>query len=242
MKTKVFLLAILGLGFIFTSCEKDDFNVVPSTKVTTTNFSASNISQLDVSDVFKVYVSFSETEESVQVEASENIHHLIEMSQSGNKLIVGLQKNSRISGTPVLNVYIKTATLSKVKAEGAASIEFENLLETSLLDMEITGAAKVSGNIEVDDLVAKLLGAAKLDISGYSDSFDINAEGASKMTGFDFTCNTLKTDLAGGSDISLVVNQKLDVTASGASKVYFKGNGIIENQNLKDASGIVKMD
>ena len=93
------------------------------------------------------------------MEASENIHSLIEMSQVGNKLIVGLHKNTTFpGGAPVLNVYIKTATLTKVKAEGAASVEFENLLETSLLDLEITGAAKVSGNIEVDDLVANLLG------------------------------------------------------------------------------------
>jgi len=242
MKTKVILLAILGLGFIFTSCEKDDFNVVPSAKVTTTSFSASNISQLDVSDVFNVYVSFSATEESVQVEANENLHSLIEMSQSGNKLIIGLQKNTSISGAPVLNVYIKTATLSTVKAEGAASVEFENLLKASKLDLEITGAAKVSGNIEVNDLVANLLGASILNVYGNSDSFDIDAEGASEMTGFDFVTKNLKASLSGGSNISLTINQKLDVTASGASNVYYKGSGAIEKQNLKDASKIVKMD
>lgn len=192
VKTKVILLAILCLGFILTSCEKDDLNVVPSAKVTTTNFLASNISQLDVSDVFNVYVSFSETEESVQVEANENIHHLIEMRQSGNKLIVGLNKNTNISGALVLNIYIKTATLTMVKTERATSIKFENLLETSQLDLEITDAAKVSGSIEVEDLVAKLIGIAKLDISGSSDSFDVNAAEASEMTGFDFVTKNLK--------------------------------------------------
>jgi len=243
MQTKVILLAILSLGIIFTSCVKDDFDVVPSTKVTTTDFSASGISQLDVSNVFKVYVSFSETEESVQVEASANVHSLIEMSQVGNKLIIDLHKNTTFtSGAPVLNVYIKTATLSKVKATGTAFVEFENLLETPQLDLEITGAAAVSGSVEVDDLLAKLLGASILDISGNSNSFDIDAQGASEMTGFDFACNSLKTDLSGGSNISLVVNQKMEVKASGASKVHYKGNGIIENQDLQDASQIVNMN
>jgi len=242
MKTKIILLAILSLGLIFTSCEKDDLNLVPSTKVTTTNFSASNVSQLDVSDIFKVYVTFSETEESVQVEANENLHQAIKISQSGDKLIVGIEKNTRISGAPVLNVYIKTATLSNVKAEGAAFVEFKNLLVTSQLDVEVTGAAEVSGSVDVDDLVAKLLGASILDISGNSNSFDIDATGASEMTGFDFTCNTLKTDLTGGSNISLVVNQKLDVKASGASKVHYKGNGIIDKQDLSDASQIINMN
>ena len=243
MKTKVILLAILVLGFIFTSCQKDEFDVVPSTNVTTTNFSASGVSQLDVSNVFKVYVSFSETEESVQVEASANIHSLVEMRQSGDKLIIDLHKNTTFTGVaPVLNVYIKTATLSKVKAQGASSIVFENPLETSQFDLDITGAAKVSGRIQVVDLVAKLIGAANLDISGHSDSFEIDAEGASEMTGFNFDTNTLKTDLKGGSNISLVVNQKLEVSATGASNVRYKGNGIIDKQYLSDASAIVKMD
>ncbi len=242
VKTKLFILAIIGLGSIFTSCENDDSYVVPSAKVTTTNFSASNISQLDVSDVFKVYVSFSETEESVQVEANENIHHLIEMKQSGNKLIIGLNENTNISGALVLNIYIKTATLTMVKAERTSSIEFENLLETTQLDLEITDAAKVSGSIKVDDLVAKLIGTAKLDISGNSDSFDINAAGSSEMTGFDFETKNLKASLNGSCNISLTIHQKLDVTANGTSNVYYKGNGVIEKQNLKDNSKIVKMD
>lgn len=242
MKTKAILFAILSLSLIFTSCQKDDLNVVPSTRVTTTSFSATNISQLDVSDIFNVYVDFSETEEYVQVEASENIHQLIEMSQTGDKLIIGLKRNSTITGTPVLNVYIKTATLSKVIAEGAASVEFENLLETSQLDVKVTGAAKVSGSIDVSDLVASLLGASILDISGRSNSFDIDASGASEMTGYDFATNTLKAYLTGGSNISLVVNQKLDVKASGASNVRYKGNGIIDKQDLSDASEIIKMD
>ncbi len=240
--SKVILLATIGLVFIFTSCEKDDVNVVPSAKITTTNFSASNISQLDVSDVFNVYVSFSETEESVMVEANENLHRLIEMKQSDNKLIVGLTKDANISGALVLNIYIKTASLTMIKAERTASIEFENLLKTSQLALEITDAAKVSGSIEVDDLVARLIGQAKLDISGSSGSFDIDAAGASEMTGFDFVTDNLKANLNGSCNISLTINQALDVAASGTSNVYYKGDGVVEKQNLKDTSSIVKLN
>ncbi len=239
---KAILGVLVALLVVFTSCEKDDLNIVASEKVTTTNFPAINISQLDISDVFNVYVSFSETEESVLVEANENIHHLIEMSQSGNSLIVGLDKNTNISGALVLNIYIKTATLTMVKAKRTSLIEFEDLLQTSRLDLEITDAAKVSGSIEVDDLVAKLIGAAKLDISGNSNSFDIDAAGASEMTGFDFATNNLKANLNGSCNISLTIHQKLNVTASGTSNIYYKGNSIIEKQYLKDDSKIVKMD
>ena len=101
-----------------------------------------------------------------------------------------------------------------VKAKRASLIEFENLLETSLLDLEITDAAKVSGSIEVDDLVAKLTGASILQISGNSNSFDIDATGASEMTGFDFATNTLKTDLKGGVASRCCAHRFLSATTS----------------------------
>ncbi|WP_167615340.1 GIN domain-containing protein [Maribellus sediminis] len=242
MKTKVFLAAILAVGVLFTSCEKDHFDVIPSAKVTTTDFSVSGVSQLAISDVFHVYVNFSETEESVQVEANENLHSFIEMNQTGDRLSVGLKKNTNISGAPVLNVYITTTSLSKVLAEGAASVEFRDALLNDQVEIELTGASRFKGSLGTETLTALIEGASKMEVDGLCTSFHIDATGACEMTGFSFICNNLKADLDGGSKISLTVEQKLDVTARGASKVYYKGNGVIEYQNLKDASEIIKIN
>ncbi|MGQ8337079.1 head GIN domain-containing protein [Sunxiuqinia sp. A32] len=239
MKTNVVLIAILVLGSIFTSCEKEDLFVSPSTEVTFEQVPVSSISKLEVEDVFQVYVSFSETEESVVVEASKNLHSVIEVEQRGETLVVGLDENVQISGDPVLNIYVTTSTIDKVVVSGACTVDFENPLVTNTLDIQITGASKLTGVIDVESLHAKLYGASILELSGTSNSFDIDAEGASKMTGFDFETNSLNADLMGGSDISLSVNQKLNIIASGASKVYYKGNSVIESQNLSDASEII---
>lgn len=242
MKTKVISLAVLSLGFIFTSCQKDDLNVVPSSKVTTINFSATGITELDVSDIFKVYVTFSETEETVQVEANENLHQAIETSQSGNKLIVGLQKNTNISGTPVLNVYIKTSVLNKLSAIGASTIIFQNKLVSNKLEVNLEGAAFFTGEVEVNELIADLLGASGMTLSGSSDLLEVKAEGASKVRDFNFNTDNLDAYLYGASNISLTVNHTLNVIASGASNVYYKGSGIIESQNLSDTSEIIKVN
>ena len=242
MKTKVFLAAILAVGILFTSCEKDHFDVIPSAKVTTTDFPASGVSQLAISDVFHVYVSFSETEESVRVEANENLHSFIEMNQTGDHLSVGLEKNTNISGAPVLNVYITTTSLSRVLAEGASSVEFYDALHNDQLEIELTGASKFKGSLETGTLTTHIEGASEMEIDGSCTNFQIDASGASEMTGFSFVSDHLSADLTGGSEIALTVQQKLDVTASGASKVYYKGNGVIENQNLEDASQIIKMN
>lgn len=242
MKTKAFLATILAVGVLFTSCDKDKFDVVPSANVTTTNFTASGVSQLAVSDLFHVYVSFSETEESVRVEANENLHSFIEIDQTGDLLSVGLEKNTNISGAPVLNVYITTNSLSKVMAEGATSVEFYDALQNDQFEIELTGACQFKGTVETGSIDAYLEGASTMEIDGSCTNFQIDATGASEMTGFDFASNNLTADLDGGSEISLTVQQKLNVTARGASKVYYKGNGVIEDQDLKDASEIIKVN
>ena len=242
MKTKVFLAAILVLGVLFTSCEKEDFNVVPSNKVTSWEVNTSGINSIDVSSLFHVYVNFSETEESVVIEANENLHSLIRVRQDGDRLDVSLAKNSQITGDPVLNLYVTTSSLEEIIAEGAVNVEFLNQLVTSQFEIDLSGASQLKGSFETDILFATLEGASILEIDGSANSFQIDAEGASEMSGYGFTANRMEANLDGGSEVALTVQQKLDVTARGASNVYYKGNGVIENQNLKDASKIVKVN
>lgn len=241
MKTKSFLAAILVLGVLFTSCEKD-FNVTPSNKVTSSTLNVAGINSIDISSLFHVYVNFSETEESVVIEANENLHSLIRFRQDGDRLDVSLAKNSQITGDPVLNLYVTTASLEEIIAEGAVKVEFVNQLVKSHFEIDLSGASHLKGSFETGILLATIEGASKLEIDGSSSTFQIDAEGASEMSGFSFTTDHLNANLDGGCEVALTVQQKLDVVARGASNVYYKGNGVIENQNLKDASKIIKVN
>ena len=242
VKAKVFLAAILVSVVLFTSCEKEDFNVIPSNRVTSSNLNITGINSIDVSSLFHVYVNFSETEESIVIEANENLHSLIQVRKDGDRLDVSLAKNSRISGDPVLNLYVTTASLEEIIAEGAVTVEFANQLVTDQFEVELTGASQLKGSFETGTLFATIEGASKLEIDGSSNTFQIDAEGASVMSGFGFTTDHLKANLDGGCEVALTVQQKLNVVARGASKIYYKGNGAIESQNLKDASEIIKVN
>ena len=62
------------------------------------------------------------------------------------------------------------------------------------------------------------------------------------MTSYDFETNHLIANLEGASNVYMTVQQQLDVTASGASNLYYMGSGVIGVQNLSDASHITKVD
>ncbi len=239
-KSLIFLTIISTL--LFTACQDDDLYIVPSSRITTVAVPVSGFKKLQVSNAFKVHVTFSETEESVLVESNENIHPVIDIRQQGDNLYIGLYKNTKISGNAVLNVYIKTKYLDRIQAMGASIVELQNKLLNDDLEVNLEGACILKGQLEVDEIDANVIGASILDLTGYSNHFNLRAEGASIMTGFGFETQNLNAFVYGASNITLTVSEKLNVTASGASMVIYKGNGTIEYQKLSDTSKIVHLD
>ena len=241
MKTKSVLLALFALGVIFTSCNKDE-DVTPSTQVTTVIKSITGYTGVNVSDAFTVFVSFSETEEKIQIEANANLQQYITVEKHNEQLVIKIDDNVDINGNVVLKVHITTKQLNAFYGMGASTIQLQNELNGTNLYVELTGASSLTGTIHVDQLNSELTGASILVLEGSSGSFIIDATGASNMSDFGFIVNNLTADLEGACNVHMTVQQELEVTASGASNVYYKGNGVVVNQNLSGGSQIIKVD
>jgi len=241
MKKHAILTTLILLGVFFTACNKDE-NVTPSNTVTTIEKNITGYTKLEVSDSFTVKVTFSDTEEKILIEANDNLQGYINVEKQNNRLVIWLDDNINVDGSSTLNIYITTTTINEFSAEGASMIYLENELNAGNIDVELTGACYFSGTVYANNLNATLTGASNLDILGEVDNFDIESEGASNMVDFGFVCNHLNADLIGASNVSATVNQGMIVIANGASNVYYKGDGVIESQDLSGGSTIQKMD
>lgn len=242
MKTQTVLLALFAMGVLFTSCNKDE-DVTPSNNVTTVTKTISGYSGVNVSDAFKVYITFSDTEENIQIEANANLQQFITVEKHNEQLVINIEDNVDITGgNVVLNVYITTKQLDAFYGTGASTFQLQNELNGSNLYVELTGASYFTGTIHVNQLNSNLTGASGLTLEGDAGSFTIDATGASNMTNYEFITNNLTADLEGASNVHLTVQQELSVTATGASIVYYKGNGVVVNQNLSGGSQIIKVD
>lgn len=244
MKTIALNFALILLTILFfTSCEKENFNVTPSDSVTSEDYTISDFSKLDISEPFNVYVTFSETEQALRIEANDNLHTRIQVEQHNGELSIALEDNTNIShGTVVLNAFVTTRDISTINAAGAAHVFLQNEWNGDRLKLKLTGACSLAGSINANHLDAELTGASNLNIEGSADRFEIEATGASNMEDFSFETNELSADLTGGCNVSLTVNEKLNVKANGASMVYYKGNGLVEDQDLSGGSQIIKVE
>jgi hypothetical protein len=241
MKTKSILVALFAFSIFVTSCKKND-DVKPSNDLTTVNKNITGYTQLNVSDPFTVYVTFSNTEEKIQVQANSNLQQYITVEKQNNQLVISLDDNVTINGSSVLNVYITTNQLEGFYAAGASTIQLQNDLNTFNVTINLTGASTFSGALFINELNTNLTGASNMNISGTSASVDLEATGASNMRDYGFATSHFTCDLDGACSAYLTIQQTLNVKARGASNVYYKGNGTVSSQVLTGGSTIQKMN
>ncbi len=243
MKTKSIFVLLLVLSVILTSCCKQNNYVTPSGEVSTQKKSVTGFTKLDVSSIFNVYVTFSDSEESVIVEANDNLHQYIQISKSGENLVVKLANNINIrDGETTLKVFITMKQLTKISGSGLVNFQFENEMTGQNLMIDLSGASKLKGTLKLEKLNVSLSGSSLLELSGESDLFELDASGASIVRDYSFVINKFQADLDGASELHLTINESMNITASGASIIYYKGNGQINTQILSGASQIIKMD
>ena len=241
MKAKTILLAMCAMGILFTSCKKDE-EVTPSNDVTTVNKNITGYTQLNASDPFKVYVTFSDTEEIIKIEANSNLQQYITVEKQNNQLVIYLADNINIESTAVLNVYITTKQLDAFYAAGSTTIQLQNELNATNVTINLSGACAFNGTMHVSELNADLTGASNLTIEGSSDSIDLKATGASNLRDYGFETNNFTCDIDGACNVYLTIQESLNVKAGGGSNVYYKGNGVVGSQDLTGGSTIQKMN
>jgi hypothetical protein len=241
MKTTAFSLTALFLSLLLLSCEKEDLFITPSSQITTESISITDFDELSISDPFEVLVQFTESGQALQVEANSNLQPYIEVRQDNDRLTIELDdKMPTIKGTPVLKVFLSVDQFKSLTAEGAAKVYLQNNWNATSISVQLSGASLLEGPITANQLLADLSGASDLVLEGAATLFEIKAEGACQMSGFDFEADELDADLSGASHLTLRVNELLSVTASGGSTVTYQGDGTVQFQDLSGGSQIIK--
>lgn len=242
MRTRILFIVTVGLSVLLSSCEKIGNTITPSGKVTTETMNFTGYNALDVSHAFNVYVSYSSTVENIEIEANENLHQYIIVEKQGDKLIIKLKDRINIRNNATLNAYITTGYLSDFYVSGASGITLEDPWYVNNMNIELSGASRFSGEIETQDIYSDISGASNLILTGKVDYMYLDASGASNLKDYGLKINHFEGDLSGASNAWITVNNELDVDASGASNVYYKGKGTIDYLDLSGASNVKKMD
>ena len=240
MKSRILFGLLLASVILFSSCDNESIRA--SGEVTSREFSLSNYTGLEVGGAFDVFVRFSQTEESVVIEANENLQDRLVVQVVGNTLQIRPEDNLTIRGNATLRALITTNDLSNINLSGATSLRLENPWVLDNGGIQMSGASDFIGEIQASQMEIRASGSSDADIFGAVGDLNVDLSGSSSIMDFDLLVQRLDIDLSGSSDAFLSVEESIEIDASGSSSLTYRGNAEIIGQRLSGGSEVNRVN
>lgn len=219
---------ILVLPIFLASC---DFGVVGNGKVESKDKEIDRFTELVVEGNFDVFLK-QDKRSTLRIEADENLHDIIRVRQSGDRLYIESTEN--IVRAKKKSLYLTCRDLEKVELTGAVDLETEAPIEVRTLSIYCSGAADLEMDLVANKLRFDISGAANCDIEGQTDEIRIDLSGAGDFDAVELEAKEVHIDLSGAAKARVHATEELNVEISGVGSVKYKGNPDIQ----KSISGI----
>jgi hypothetical protein len=197
---------------------------------------------IEVSNAINLYLSQGD-EETVVVSAPD----IKWRDRIRTEVVDGILKISLVDqhwsiGNTKLKAYVSFTTLDRLLASGSSDIFVDGVITGDGLDITLSGASDFKGAVNVKELKMDQSGASDAHITGVVSGMAVfRSSGASDVKGYELVTQSCTVHASGASDIRITVNKDLIIAdASGASSVFYKGDGTIRESHSSGASTVKK--
>ncbi len=210
--------------------------------ITTSERTAGTFKSVEVSGALNVYVKQDSARHAVKVEADENLQEFIVTEEHNGVLHIYPRNNYNLDPTRKIKIYVFAPQYSRFVVSGASEISGENrLVSNETIDVDLSGASVAKFDIKAPGVNAEASGASTIALNGETKDLSIDGSGASHFECFGLLAENTSVGLSGACSAEVYGSVKLDVEASGASDVRYRGAAAV-TQDLSGASNIKKVD
>jgi hypothetical protein len=229
------VFAGLALGSL-SSCK---FNCVHgSGNQKTESRKVGDFKRIDISGGFKVVLK-QDSSMSLKITADDNLLKYIRTYTDGDRLRIYSKRNMCNTGEMIINIGVRN--LEEVKASGAVDLEGDGKFATQDLFFKLSGATKVTMDLNAANVKAEGSGATELNLKGQATSLNADLSGSGKIYGLDFVVGNCDIETSGVGHCEVNVLHQLNIHSSGASEVKYRGNPSITNDK-SGASSVEKVN
>lgn len=193
-----------------------------------------------VNSAINLYLTKAD-EQNVMVSSSDknSVSQLTTIVKEG-VLYIGF-KDLKWSNKTKLNAYVSYTELKSIQADGATRVEFVEPIKQSSLQVLTSGASTLLIKMDVDDLTVKLTGASTIKAQGKAKNAILSLSGASTFKGFELYADESMISATGASKVEVHNMKEINVAASGASDILWKGPGSLNASSTSGASKVKKI-
>ncbi|MGD2148319.1 MAG: head GIN domain-containing protein [Anaerolineae bacterium] len=229
----LFVLVVLLVG-----CTPPTGSIRGSGELVTQEEHISGFDRLVVGNAFKVDIRQGETF-SVVVRVDDNLLGKLAVEKRGSTLHIGLKPGLGLSLQDVTQeAEVTMPELAGLELSGAPRATVSGFKSTKCLDVDVSGASQLLGEIGAGDARFDVSGSSGVTLRGSAGNVIVYARGASTVDLADLPVADASVKAVGASNVTVNPSGILDANASGASHVYFVGNPRLGSWEASTASSI----
>lgn len=214
------------------------------------NYSSENTQQRDVqnfnaiavSSGIKLYVSAG-NEESVRVEASENIINDVITEVKGGTLHIYMRRKNMFNlfnwgTTGTVRAYVTANTLNGLKASSGSEVRSENTLKGNTLTLDVSSGGDVNLNLVYRDMEVDSSSGSKVKLSGRCKNLRAEASSGSIINAGNLESVNCQADASSGGNINLQVSDDIKARASSGGNIRYEGNPKVKDFNQSSGGSV----
>jgi hypothetical protein len=204
----------------------------------TETYAFTDFNKVEISSAFEFDIEQSSSY-SIEITVDDNIMEYVRVSQDGQTLKIGLRPATWI-GPATLKASLTMPELSGLDISGASRGTVSNFSSTEDLDIMVSGASRVTGDIVAGNVDFDISGASTVQLEGSANDMVADVSGASSLHLDDFTVNNADVDFSGASSGTVNLDGRLDADVSGASRLWYIGEPTMGTIDTSGASTVSK--
>jgi hypothetical protein len=235
---KIALLSVLVILAFTQSCVFGDWNngVTGDGNVTTEVIQVKNFTGVHASSGIDVILTQGDFY--VEVEADENLHEYITVERDGSILKIGSERNIYRAKSKV--VYVTLPELEKVKISSAGDMESTEDFSCKDLDIQISSAGDLKLGVDADDISLSISSSGDCNLWGTAKSFDASLSSAGDLNAYELVAEYVKVRVSSAGDASVHASTEIDMSASSAGNIHYKGDAKVVKSSTSSAGNIEK--
>jgi len=179
-------------------------------------------------------------EESLVVEADDNIIGLIETEVRGDKLHIGFKRGVNVVPTSRIKFYLTVVDLDRIDLLGLGDIDCDRF-ETDDLEFNISGSGDIEFKITAESIETNVSGLGNINLLGKVDSHKIRISGSGKYDAEELESKDCEVEISGLGSATVNASDNLDIEINGAGNVYYKGDPHV-SQHISGLGRIRSLD
>jgi hypothetical protein len=234
---KYFLVIFLSLGITFCSDGQLRRTVYGNNHVVKKEREAGKFTGLRVSSGIDVYLKQAGNE-SIEVEADENLHEYILTEIRDGELHVYTEANIREA--EMKRVYVTMRDISSLKTSSAADIIGETPVKTDRLELSASSAGDIKLEINAKEVEANISSSGDVTLTGAADILNADLSSAGDLNAYGLEVKEADISASSAGDADINVSERLRARSSSAGDINYRGNPKYIDAHSSSAGGVHK--